>query len=126
MFQKEVRELIWVYFFISLGGLMLHVRIHPPAVSMFNWIAAGFAAVNTVLLPFLFNSQSTVAWAYLFVWATVATGTVSMAYYSVVTWEIPITAENLILKSTLPDILILMAKLPLAHRILRVYRPKGG
>ncbi len=126
MFRREVRDLIWVYFFVSFGGLLLHVRIHPPGNSMFNWIATGFAALNTFLLPFLFNSAKTVAWAYLFTWATVATGTVLMAYFSIVTWDpskLPITVKTLILNSTLPDIIILMAKLPLAHRILRFYRP---
>jgi len=126
MFRKEVRDLIWVYFFVSLGGLLLHVRIHPPADNVFNWIAAAFAAVNTFLLPFLFNTPATVAWAYLFVWATVVTGTVSMAYHSLITWELPVTAKTVIMNSTLPDILILLAKLPLAHKILRVYRPDGA
>jgi hypothetical protein len=125
MFREDVRHLIWVYFLISLGGLLLHVRIHPPSASAFNWVAAAFGAVNAFLLPFLFNSRKTVAWAYLMAWATVATGTVAMAYYSVTSWELPITASNIILKTTLPDILILMAKLPLAYRILRIHRPEG-
>jgi hypothetical protein len=36
MFRKEVRELIWVYLFVSLGSLLLHLRIHPPKDSMFK------------------------------------------------------------------------------------------
>ncbi|NIS60630.1 MAG: hypothetical protein GTO13_08005 [Proteobacteria bacterium] len=55
MFRKEVRELIWVYFFVSLGSLLLHFRIHPPKDSMFNWIATGFAAVNALLVILLFK-----------------------------------------------------------------------
>jgi hypothetical protein len=125
MFRKEVRELIWVYFFISLGSLLLHLRIHPPKDSVFNWIAAVFAAVNTFLIPFLFNSPVTVTWAYLFAWATVVTGTAAMAYFSIVTWKLPVTAQTVIMNSTLPDIIILLAKLPLAHKILRFYFPEG-
>ncbi len=125
MFRKEVRELIWVYFFVSLGSLLLHLRIHPPKDSMFNWVAAGFAAVNTFALPFLFNNPMTVTWAYLFTWATVVTGTVAMAYFSIVTWKLPVTAQTVIMNSTLPDIIILLAKLPLAHKILRAYWPDG-
>jgi hypothetical protein len=125
MFRKEVRELIWVYFLVSLGGLLLHLRIHPPEDSMFNWVAAGFAALNTFLLPFLFNSPTTVAWAYLFVWATVVTGTVAMTYHSLITWKLPVTFQTVVMNSTLPDIIILLAKLPVAHKILRVYRPGG-
>ena len=125
MFRKEVRELIWVYFFVSLGSLMLHLRIHPPKDSMFNWIPAVFGALNTFLMPFLFNSAVTVTWAYLLTWATVVTGTVAMTYFSIVTWELPITAQTVIMNSTLPDIIILLAKLPLAHKILRAYCPDG-
>lgn len=125
MFRKEARELIWVYFFISLGGLLLHLRIHPPKENAFNWIAALFAAVNTFIVPFLFNSPVTATWAYLFTWATVITGSVAMAYFSVVTWKLPVTPQTMIMNSTLPDIIILLAKLPLAHKILRVYRPDG-
>ena len=125
MFRKEVRELIWVYFFVSLGGLLLHLRIHPPNDSMFNWVPAAFGVANTFVLPFLFNSPKTVAWGYLFAWATVVTGTVAMAYYSIITWSMPVTIKDVIMFSTLADILILMAKLPLAHKILRAYRAEG-
>jgi hypothetical protein len=125
MFRKEVRELIWVYFLVSLGGLLLHLRIHPPNDNMFNWVPAVFGVANAFVLPFLFNSPTTVAWAYVFAWATVVTGTVAMAYYSIITWAMPVTIKNLVMFSTLADILILLAKLPLAHKILRAYRPKG-
>ena len=125
MFRKDVRDLIWAYCLVSLGGLLLHLRIHPPSDNMFNWIPAAFGAMNAFVLPFLFNNPVTAAWAYLFAWATVVTGTVTMGYYSVITWGMPITVKNVILFSTLADILILLAKLPLAHKILRTYRPKG-
>jgi hypothetical protein len=125
MFRKEVRDLIWAYFFVSLGGLLLHLRIHPPKENMFNWVPAAFGAVNAFVLPFLFNSPVTVAWAYLFTWTTVVTGTVTMAYFSIITWGLPVTVKTVMMYSTLPDILILLAKLPLAHRILRVYWPDG-
>ena len=125
MFRKEVRNLIWAYFFVSLGGLLLHLRIHPPKESMFNWVPAAFGAVNAFVLPFLFNTPVTAAWAYLLTWTTVVTGTVTMAYFSIITWGLPVTVKTVMMYSTLPDILILLAKLPLAHRILRVYWPDG-
>jgi hypothetical protein len=125
MFRREVRGLIWVFFFVSLGGLLLHLRIHPPKENVFNWIPAAFAAANAFVLPFLFSSPATVAWAYLLTWTTVVTGTVAMAYFSIITWGMPVTPKTIVMYSTLPDILILLAKLPLAHRILRAYWPKG-
>jgi len=123
MFQKEVREFIWAFFLLSLGGLLLHLRIHPPANSLFNWIPAVFGAVNAFLLPFLFNNRTTVPWAYLITWGTVAIGTVGMSYYSIVNWSFPITVKAVLMYSTLADILILFAKVFLAHKILRFYWP---
>jgi hypothetical protein len=123
MFQKEVREFIWAFFLLSLGGLLLHLRIHPPANSLFNWIPAVFGAVNAFLLPFLFNNRTTVPWAYLITWGTVAIGTVGMSYYSIVNWSFPITVKTVLMYSTLADILILFAKVFLAHKILRFYWP---
>ena len=125
MFRKKVRELIWAFLLISLGSLLLHLRIHPPQENLFNWVAAGFAGMNAFLLPFLFNKPATAPWAYLFVWATVITGTVAMAYHSIVTWKLAVTFQSVIMHSTLPDILILIAKVPIAHKILCAYRREG-
>jgi len=125
MFRKEVRDLIWAFFLLSLGGLLLHVRIHPPASSLFNWIPAAFGAANTFVLPFLFNRRATAPWGCLITWVTVATGTVIMTYYSVVNWSLPVTVKSVILYSTLADIVILWAKVFLAHKILRFHWPSG-
>ncbi|UCH08471.1 MAG: hypothetical protein JSV55_05735 [Deltaproteobacteria bacterium] len=125
MFRKEIRGLIWAFFLISLGGLLLHVRIHPPANSLFNWIPAAFGAANAFVLPFLFNGRATAPWGYLITWVTVATGTVTMTYYSAANWSLPLTVKTVMLYSTLPDIIILWAKVFLAHKILRFHWPNG-
>ena len=125
MFRREIRELIWAFVLLSLGGFLLHLRIHPPSKSLFYWIPFLFALLNTLVIPFLFNRRETVAYAYLFTWATVIVGTVGMAYFSITTWKLPVTAINVILKSMLPDIIMLWSKIFLAHKILSFYRPHG-
>jgi hypothetical protein len=125
MFRKEIRGFIWAFFLLSLGGLLLHLRIHPPGKSLFNLIPAVFGAVNAFLLPFLFNNRTTAPWAYLITWATVGIGTVGMAYYSIVNWSSPVTVKTVVLNSTLADILILFVKVFLAHKILRFFWPDG-
>jgi hypothetical protein len=125
MIRKELRELIGAFFLLSLGGLLLHLRLHPPAQSLFNWIPAVFGLVSTVALPFLFNRRETVAYAYLLTWAAVCAGTVGMGYFSITTWKGPITATTVIMKSMLPDIAILWSKVFLAHKILRFHWPTG-
>ena len=125
MFKREIRELILAFCFLSFGGLILHLRIHPPSESLFFWIPVFFAAVNTFILPFLFNWRKTVASAYLFTWATMIAGTVGMALMSIITWNNPVTVFNIIFKSTFPDIIIMWSKIFIAYRMLRFHWPDG-
>ena len=126
MFRKEIRELIWAFFLVSLGGLLLHLRIHPPAQSLFNWIPCAFGLMGTFVLPVLFNRRETVAYAYLLTWAAVCAGTVGMSYLSITTWKGPITPVTVIIRSMFPDIIILWSKVFLAHKILRFHRLAGA
>lgn len=160
MFKKEIRGAIIALVLISVGGLLLHLRIHPPykapkqdeqvrhAVEviipintdaataaealpsekkpeaqgkwdLFDLIPAVFCVLGIIILPILFNSARTVAWAYMLNVLAVVVGTVTMAWVSLANWQG-------IMNSTLPDILILAAKLPLGHMILRHFRPKVG
>jgi len=133
MFKRKIRAPIIALFFISLGGLLLHTRIHPVGEvswqaappSMFHYVPVLCGLVTVLVLPWLFNFRATVALAYLLNLAAVILGTVTMAYYSLARDKaIAMTWQWIVLQSTLPDILVLMAKVPLAHQILRYFRPK--
>ena len=126
MFRKGVCVPILGLFLISLGGLLLHLRIHPPMDEASNWIPAIFGVLSVIVLPFLFNSPRTVAVAYVLNAVSVIVGVVTMAWYSLENWQGQVTWDAVLLKSTLADILILLAKLPVAHMILRHFRPKKG
>ena len=123
MFEKQIRAPILALFLISLGGLLLHLRIHWPPKEISVWLPAIFGVVTTFVLPFMFNSAKTVAWAYLINLAAIIVGTIAMAYFSLENWQGLVTLKTVILQSTLADILILWAKLPLAQIILRYWRP---
>lgn len=125
MFKKEIRAPILALFFVSLGGLLLHIRIHPPSEEAFHWLPVIFGVLSTLVSPFLFNNPRTVAWAYLFTVAAVVVGTITMAAVSINELEGPITLDTVLLRSTFPHIIILFTKLPLAHHILRHNRPKS-
>ena len=126
MFKKEIRGPIGVLFCISLGGLMLHVKIHPVGATPFNWIPLGAGLVTTFGLPFLFNYRRTMPWAYMLNLAAVILGTVTMAYFTVTNWQGSVTAWTVIMgpRSTAPDIIILLAKIPLGQMILRHFYPR--
>ena len=120
---KTARALILAYFWISLGGLLLHIRLHPPLENIYNWAPTAVAALNAFVLPFLFARPSTVAWAWLAAVATVIFGSVGMAWHWLVAWPGPWNLDAFLLRSTLPDIVILWGKLPLAWAIVRLVRP---
>jgi len=117
--QKDIRMLIQAFVLLSAGGLMLHVRIHPPAASLFNWIPVVFGAANILLLPLLFRRAVTAPLAFMLCCITVIAGTIGMAYYSIVEWKEPVTLYTVLFKSTLADIVILAAKVPLGYVLLR-------
>ena len=124
MFKKEIRAPILALFFMSLGGWMLHFRLHAPGESTFNLVPFLCGLIMTLVLPFLFNYRRTAPWAYLLNMAAVIVGTVTMAYFSLTHWsdKMPVTWENVLLKSTLADILILLTKVPLGEIIRKHYR----
>ncbi len=125
MFRKEVCMPILGLFFISLGGLLLHLRIHPPTDEAYNWIPVVFGVLGVIVLPFLFNSPRTVAVAYLLNAVSVVAGNGAVTWHSIEHWQGPVSWDAVLLKSTLADSLILLAKLPIAHTILRHFRPKN-
>jgi len=125
MFKPEIRGPIWALILISLGGLGLHLKVHPPLEELINLVPALAGIFNVVVLPFLFNSAATFRWAYLANIATVIVGGVGMAYFSLSHWEGPVTLAGLLIRTTLPDIVILLARLPLGRLILNNHPDRG-
>ena len=111
---------------ISLGGLLLHLRIHPTSEEASNWIPMIFGVLSIIVLPIMFCSRRTVALAYLVNAITIIVGVVAMTWHSVEHWQGPVTMNAILLESTLADNLILLAKWPLAHMILQQMRGKGS
>ncbi|OPX23213.1 MAG: hypothetical protein B1H04_03940 [Planctomycetales bacterium 4484_123] len=126
VFAREIRASVCALFFISAGGLLLHLRIHPPTEGFVNLLPAAFGVLGTLALPVMFSFRRTVAWAYMLNLAAVVAGTVTMGWHAARHLTGPVTWQALLLESTLPDILVLWAKLPLAHQVLRHFRPASG
>ncbi|EPR43111.1 hypothetical protein dsx2_2471 [Desulfovibrio sp. X2] len=123
--ERIPRLVALAWFFLSLGGLLLHLRLHPPSEALAHWVPFITALINTLVLPWLFLRRETAPWGCLAAWFTVILGSTAMAWTAAVSWQGPVTAQTVILKSTLPDILILWTKLPLAHVAVIAQRPEG-
>ncbi|MHC4715360.1 MAG: hypothetical protein ACYS5V_00160 [Planctomycetota bacterium] len=122
MFKREIRASIVALFLLSAGGLLLHIRFHPPGTDLFNWVPVAVGAVSALAVPVLFNYRRTMPWAYVLNLTAVIVGTVTMAYFWARTWPGAVTWDTVLLESTLPDILVLLAKVPLGEQILRHFR----
>lgn len=122
MFREEIRWPIWALVLLSAGGLLLHVRIHPPDATAFNWIPLVVTAFNVFVLPFMFNLRKFAPAAYAINWGTVIVGTVTMAFYSIANWQGDVTVSKILMYTTFPDILILGARLPMGEIIIDYWR----
>lgn len=118
MQTRRLALYVWALALISAGGLLLHLRIHPPGREAFNWVAALWGVVCVVAVPWMLSRPRSAPWGWALNLLSVVVGTVAMAWYSVVHWKTPLTPWSILLNSTLGDILILWAKVPLAQAAL--------
>jgi hypothetical protein len=95
---------------LSLGGFLLHLRIHPPAKNYSNLIPAVSGILSILVVPVLFSFKKTLAYGYVLNGFQVIVGTIVMAHFSIVHWPNPTTLGSVILNTTLADILILWGK----------------
>jgi len=125
VFKKEIRKPILALFFLSLGGWLLHFRIHPVTVNPSNFIPFFFGLINFIITPVLFNYKKSVILGYLINGLGVILGTIIMAHFSLSSLPTPLTVTHLIFRTTLADILILFSKLFIGHTILLHFYPYG-
>jgi hypothetical protein len=124
-FEKEIRGPIVGLLLLSLGGWMLHFRIHPIAGSPSNYVPFFIGLTGIIVTPLLFNYKKTVILAYLLNGFGVLIGALAMATFSLSHLPDSLTLGSLIFKTTLGDILILFSKLFLGQVILFHFYPAG-
>jgi hypothetical protein len=123
MVPGSVRILIVIHMCISLTGVLAHLNQHPVGKSLYFLWASPLSAFSLIVIPVLYYRPSTVKWGFMFNAGTVLIGTIGMAYYSLLNTEAPITVYKILLESTLPAVLILWSKLPVAFMILEKMKP---
>lgn len=129
------RHLIIALFVLSLGGGMLHFRIHPPFVALlppatgkvfeFSHAAAvAISLLNVFVITALFLSKRTVVYGFLFKGMSVIFAIVLMGHFSIVdlSRKNP-TLYDWVFKSTLADILIALTGFFIAKAIYDSYFP---
>jgi len=125
IFKKEIERPICALLLLSLGGWLLHFRIHPLSVNASHSVPFIIGLINVLLVPILFNYKTSVLIAYLFNGFSVIVGTILMAHVSLSDLPAPLTVTTVLFQTTLADILILFPKLLLGAIILSHYYPNG-
>ena len=95
---------------LSLGGFLLHLRIHLASQNSSNLIPAISGVLSILVVPLLFSFKKTIAYGYVLNGFLAIVGMIVMAHFSIVHWPTPPTMESIILKTTLGDILIVWSK----------------
>ncbi|OGF44509.1 MAG: hypothetical protein A2452_12770 [Candidatus Firestonebacteria bacterium RIFOXYC2_FULL_39_67] len=118
---KSLRtSMIVALFLVSLGGFLLHLRIHHldnPA----NFIPflCGLISMTVVIVMFMY--KKTAAYAYLINGIIVVLGTITMAHFSYVHFTAPFFIGKIFLNTLFADIAILIGKFFLSKAIYESY-----
>ncbi|MFH0888439.1 MAG: hypothetical protein V1871_04455 [Planctomycetota bacterium] len=118
MTQKQNLKLTLVLglFFISLGGFLLHLRIHNPAVKAVNYFPFIIGLINIVIIPWLFLFRKWVLTAYLFNGLTVIFGIIFMAHFSTAHLT-DFSFKGIVVGTLLADIIVLGTKFTLGKAL---------
>lgn len=103
-------SLLAAFVLISLGGWMLHYRIHKLAQNNANYVPFICGVVSTLVITALFHYRKTVPLAYLINGIFVIIGTVTMGHYSLIHLKGNYAPSALLFTTLFCDILTLWAR----------------
>jgi hypothetical protein len=95
---------------LSIGGILLHSRIHPVKTNYSNLVPAISCILSILVVPTLFCFRKTIAYGYVLNGFLVIVGTITMAHFSIAHWPNPLTLQAIFMNTLLADILILWGK----------------
>lgn len=95
---------------LSIGGILLHSRIHPVKTNYSNLVPVISCVLSILIVPSLFCFRKTIAYGYVLNGFLVIVGTITMAHFSIAHWPNPATVQAVIMNTLLADILILWGK----------------
>ncbi len=121
---RSVKLLLAIHIGISIGGMIIHMNLHPATESLYFFWASPVNVFSVIVIPVLLARPSTVGWGFMLNAGTILIGTVGMSYFTLLTLESPVTAQWLFTESPLKGIVVLWAKLPIAWMVLVRVRPQ--
>jgi len=127
LFNKKIRGSIWALILLSLGGWLLHNKIHPLSAdgNPAFYLPFILGILNFIVVPICFNFKRTTVLAYLINGFSVILGTITMLHINLVALPTTLTVKYIFLNSNLPYICLLLPKLFIAQTILQFHYPTG-
>jgi len=118
--QNLKTTLVFGLFFISLGGWLLHLRIHSPSSHSVNYIPFFMGLVNFAIIPWLFFSRRMIHWAYIINGMSVIIGVILMADFSLGKLPPELSWSAIFLNTTLADIIMLGGKFSIGKALFNL------
>ena len=128
LFKGQIEKAILTLLFLSIGGWLLHLKIHSPfeaGGNPANQIPFVIGLINILIVPVLFNYKKTAILAYLINGLSVIFGSILMMHLSLPGILNSPNFPAIFIRSTLPDIFLLLPKLFIGQIILRHFFPAG-
>ncbi|UCF05679.1 MAG: hypothetical protein JSV33_01175 [bacterium] len=129
--KRDLHLPILVLILLSIGGLLLHLRLHPVSFDSgrgenpANVIPFISALLGAVAVPILLSSARTFVIGYLINGMAVVIGTITMAHMSIAAPPYPVTISGILMNTSIPYIILLIPKLLIGQRIMFFYHPNG-
>lgn len=123
--NKEIHNHIISLFLLSLGGWLLHLRIHPLGDNPANYIPFIFGILNITIVPITLNYKKTFLFGYLVNGFGVISGIIIMTVFSLSALPYPVTFSAVVLRTLFAYNVILLSKLFIGQRIFYFYYATG-
>lgn len=95
---------------MSLGGFMLHLRVHPFSQHSSILVNIVASLLSILVVPVLFSIRRTVHYGYVLNGFITIVATITMGHFSIHYLPDPLSIGGIFLGTTLPDILIVWGK----------------
>jgi len=122
------RTLLLTLFLLSLGGLLLHLRIHTPwhegKIMMPYALASLCNLISLLLVVVFFARKETAELGYLLNGLTVILGIILMSQLSLQSWSAGLPWYAALLNTTLGDSFILLGKFMAGKALFELYHPE--
>jgi len=121
--KKNIQVLLIIGLVVlSLGGWLLHLRIHSPMQQGYGYVPFSVGLISILVIPLMFCFRRLVQYAYVLNGFAVIIGVITMGHFALAHLTGPITLEGVIFRSVFPDIVMLCSKFFIGKAIFDLNR----